>query len=189
MGQEGRFIRGRWGRVDTSVLVEAALSGSRSASRELYMRYLEPISVVAHRLCDDASEANEAVQQTFTDAFAHLDRFDRSRDFGVWLQTLVRRRVVDLARSRAEAWYFEMPLLPDTQVAHDPVPHLVDRLSIEQAAAELHRDLAEVFRLRVFEDLPFKEIAERLNLPIGTVGTRFREARRKVIEQLGADDD
>jgi len=140
----------------------------------------------------DRARAEDLAQEAFLKAFRRLDTFDPGRTFSSWLLKIAHNTTVDdLRRHRPE----EVPLdagKPDRRpmdgVLADPRadnPHQVlERRSLaaalEQALARLRPEYRAVIVLRYHEGLAYDEIAEVLDVPVGTVKTHVHRARREM---------
>jgi RNA polymerase sigma-70 factor (ECF subfamily) len=154
-------------------------SGQSGAVRELYGVYAGSVFAVAYRVLSDRSLAEEAVQQTFLQAWRAAQQYDPSRDVGPWLHTIARRAAIDLyrreRRHRAE------------QVTDESVAELPPSLEATWAAWEVRRavdslpdDERAVLHATHFLGLTHKEAAQQLGLPLGTVKSRSHRAYRRL---------
>jgi RNA polymerase sigma-70 factor (ECF subfamily) len=134
--------------------------------------------------------ADDVVQEAFLRAHQALGRFDLARPFGPWICRIAANLAVNHVRSpesREEA-------LPEAH-AETPVPGgsplagVLDdeaRRELARALEGLSPDQRAVFVLRVFDELSYKEIAEALEISIGTVMSRLSRGRERLREALGA---
>ncbi len=165
--------------------IKAAQSGSEQALEHLYRRHWPWAHRAAYLVVHDAGAAEDIAQEAFLSAIRSLDRFDRRRPFGPWLNRIVVNRAIDWARARAlrreTAAEFETeaatnePAAPEagTSVYSDEIVAALRELSPEHRA---------VVVLRYLLDYTPGEIAETLGLPRGTVNSRLRRA----LDRLGA---
>src|SRR5262249_6336104 len=166
-------------------------SGSPDALAELYDRHARQIYSLALRILQDQSEAEDIVQEVFSQAWRQATRYDRSRgNVAAWLLTLARSRAIDRLRSRRARpdHSAEGGVLLD--LADQAAPADVQLLSAEQvarvrAALEALPLLQRVaIELAYYEGLTHSEIAARLEQPLGTVKTRIRMGLHKLRESL-----
>ena len=111
----------------------------------------------------------------FERAFAALNRFDERRPFGPWLHRIVANRALDLLRAERRLSDEELPDMPDLA----PVHEVGDR-SLLAAVAELSLERRVVVVLRYGVGMTPAQIADALDLPVGTVNSRLARA----LEQL-----
>ena len=131
------------------------------------------------RCSRDRELAAECVQQAFVKAWRASRSFDPERELRPWLATITRRVAVDIyrreARTRSE---------PHADVDDTVVPIAFERtweaFEVRAALDQLPDDEREVVRLAHFEGLTHSEIAEKLDVPIGTVKSRSFRAHRRL---------
>jgi RNA polymerase sigma factor (sigma-70 family) len=162
--------------------------GDPDAVRLVYRAYGRLVYAVAYRVLRDAGLAEEAAQQTFLKAWRAADTLDESREMAPWLATIARRVAIDVQRS--EARRFADPL--ESAAASDPAltthaqsaEALHGVWEVRRALEELPPDEQEVIRLQHFEELTHTEIAERLQVPAGTVKSRSFRAHKRLAARL-----
>jgi RNA polymerase sigma-70 factor (ECF subfamily) len=165
--------------------------GEGDAVAELYDRHARPIYSLALRILGDATEAEDIVQEVFSQAWKQATRYSASRGaVGAWLLTLARSRAIDRLRAkRARPGDVSDERVADQLVdAGPPADSLV--LSSEQVARvraaldELPLLQRAAIELAYYEGLTHAEIADRLEQPLGTVKTRIRLAMMKLRDVL-----
>ena len=158
---------------------------------ELYDRHARPIYSLALRILGDATEAEDIVQEVFSQAWKQAARYNASRGaVGAWLLTLTRSRAIDRLRAkRARPGDVSDERVAGQLVdAGPPADSLV--LSSEQVARvraaldELPLLQRAAIELAYYEGLTHAEIADRLEQPLGTVKTRIRLAMLKLRDVL-----
>lgn len=170
-------------------------TGDEQALGALYDRYATTIHTLAYYLLGQADEAEDAVEETFWQAWREASRYDASRGaVSTWLSTIARSRALDRQRAwrrraedsldtttaasadagdRADA----MAAAPDPQRDAESSERARD---IAVALARLPAEQREVIELAYFGGLSQSEIAARTSLPLGTVKTRARLALEKL---------
>lgn len=158
---------------------------------ELYDRHARPIYSLALRILGDATEAEDIVQEVFSQAWKQAARYSASRGaVAAWLMTLARSRAIDRLRAkRARPGDVSDERVAGQLVdAGPPADSLV--LSSEQVARvraaldELPLLQRAAIELAYYEGLTHAEIADRLEQPLGTVKTRIRLAMLKLRDVL-----
>jgi len=158
---------------------------------ELYDRHARPIYSLALRILGDATEAEDIVQEVFSQAWRQAARYSASRGaVAAWLMTLARSRAIDRLRAkRARPGDASDERVAGQLVdAGPPADSLV--LSSEQVARvraaldELPLLQRAAIELAYYEGLTHAEIADRLEQPLGTVKTRIRLAMLKLRDVL-----
>jgi RNA polymerase sigma-70 factor, ECF subfamily len=177
--------------VDRTLLARMA-QGDGDALAQLYDRHARPVYSLAVRILRDGRDAEDVVQEVFTQAWRQASRYTATRGpAGAWLSTLTRSRAIDRLRARRARPERASDDAAATALidASPPIEHQL--LSAEQVArvrAALD-DLPLLQRVAIelayFEGLSHVEIADRLEQPLGTVKTRIRLAMGKLREMLG----
>jgi len=177
-------------------LVRLIRGGEVDAFAELMRRTQRVAYRLARRITRRHEDADDVVQDAYVKAFRALDRFALDRPFGPWFLTIVSRtaltRIRDGARRAAES--LDAPGYdggaPLSERVADPgqdAEALERRLRIEQAMASLSDDHRAILALRVEGDLSYAQIAETLNVPVGTVMSRLARAREALLAALGEE--
>lgn len=140
---------------------------------------------LALHLLRDPHDANDAAQESLVKILRTLDRFDERRSFRAWIFQITRNTCIDEHRRRKRQAWDEAPELAD------PAPSPVHLIAKEQSAVVVRRALQqlaplyrEVLVLYHFEHLKYAEIADVLQIPLGTVMNRIFRARQKFKELL-----
>jgi RNA polymerase sigma-70 factor (ECF subfamily) len=181
-------------------LVARALDGSQDAYREIVLRYQKPVLSLLLRMVRQRELAEELAQEAFIKAFRALARFDASRRFSSWLFKIAHNTAIDhLRRSRLDTDSLDAETFDDGPSLHDrmadeqaaPPDEAVERRdllqAIERAVARLRPDYREIVLLRFIQDFSYQEIAEILDLPLGTVKTNIHRARKELVALLEED--
>lgn len=181
---------------DADVVVRAR-QGDHGAFRVLVERYQGRAIGLARRVLRDEDAAQDAVQDAFLKAYGSLDRFQGRSSFYTWLYRIVMNQCLDRKRrdrsAREVEWNDEAAAtqLPATGAA-EGAPEAPDtalergelREVLAAAIAELPDDARRTIELREIDGLSYKEIAEALGIPRGTVMSRLHYARRRLQQAL-----
>jgi RNA polymerase sigma-70 factor (ECF subfamily) len=158
-------------------LLRRIASRDGRAFETLYRRYARPVYALALRRLGNRESAEEAVQETFTAVWRSARSFRPERGTASsWLYAIARNAVVDRFRARPE------PLAePPDQIAEEAGPaeraeHGWLAWRVHRAVEELPEREREVLELAYWHELSQSEVAERLEIPLGTVKTRTRSA-------------
>jgi RNA polymerase sigma-70 factor (ECF subfamily) len=160
-------------------LVRRARRGDREAASALFRRYWRDAWRAAFAISGRHSLADDVAADAFERAFAALDRFDDRRPFGPWLHRIVANRALDLLRAERRLSDEELPDLPDLTPAHAAGD---GNLLAAVAGLSLERRVAVVLRYGV--GMTPKQIADALDLPVGTVNSRLARALEQLRESL-----
>jgi RNA polymerase sigma-70 factor (ECF subfamily) len=172
------------GQLDEDLL-KRFVQGDRDAFEVLFRQFEADVHRWIARIVRDSSAADDCLVEAFWRAYRGHARFDPSRSFGAWMRRIATNTARDhLKRTKPFAgWttaYNETPAPPP---ADGDIGELVRR-----ALGALPPRLQVVATLALVEELPYTEIAEALDMPVGTVKSRvFRATRalRKELARLG----
>lgn len=176
--------------------IEQCLDGDREAFRELVVRYQSRVIGTIYRMVHDPEAARDLTQEVFVKAFTRLNTYDARYPFKVWITRIATYHTIDFLRRKRP----EYPEIRDEQ--HPDRPGVIDMASskeptpeeriwrkeragiISRALQSLDPKLRAVVVLRHYEDLNYDEIADALNIPLGTVKNRLFRAREKLQELI-----
>jgi RNA polymerase sigma-70 factor (ECF subfamily) len=169
-------------------LIQRAAGGDRSAFEQLYRRYARPVFGLALRRLGDRGRAEDAVQETFASVWRSAASYRPERGPGApWLYAVARNAIVDRARARTE-----VPADIPEEPAREAGPGEQAEQSwvawrVHRALEELPEREREVVALAYWSGLSQSEVAEFLDIPLGTVKTRTRAALMRLADILGED--
>ena len=135
------------------------------------------------------ADPDDLVQDTLERALRNLHRFEPGSNLSAWLATIMRRLIIDHHRRERFRAYLPVPdvAAPEPDDPPDPqIAALTDPDLLEEAISRLPESFRCVLFLHATTGLPYAEIARRLALPIGTVGTRILRARRLLRSYVAA---
>lgn len=166
-------------------LLERFVRGDQFAFELLFRRFEVDVYRWILRIVRDRSAAEDVLVETFWRAYRGRARFDPSRSFGAWMRRIATNAALDHLRAarRRAGWRTADDTLP---APAEPDRALAE--SIALAFDQLPPRLRVVAALALIEEQPHAEIADALDLPIGTVKSRvFRAVRalRKELARLG----
>ena len=168
-----------------SELVQACLDGDPEGYGFLVERYQSRIvKFLAHRI-GSYEDAQELAQEVFLKAYVALESYDASYKFSTWIYRIAMNLSIDFLRKR-HALFVE--LMPER--LKDPSSPLAELMRDERdrvlwaTLKELPEDYAHILYLRHDLELPYEEIADLLELPLGTVKNKIFKARRLLGHRL-----
>ncbi len=179
--------------ADRAVLARIA-NGELQALDELYERYKTMAYSIAYRITNDASLAEDVVQDAFLGAWRNAGRYIQGRgSVKTWLLSIVHHRAIDAVRRRRP-----VTSLPEREAVPPPaltlpdvwaeVAAVLDAEAVRGALAALSDVQREAIELAYFGGLTQQEVAARTNTPLGTVKSRMRLgllAMRRVLLEGG----
>lgn len=174
-------------------LVRKACQGDRGARDELVLRHRRQVYFLALQLLGNPDDALDVSQDAMLRFFTNLHRFDAERPVRPWLFRIVRNLALDLFRRRKVRQSESLDAVDDEdgdRPRHDPVDESVDldrdllqrqlRKKLFAALNQLTPMQREIVVLRDYQDLSYQEIAEMLEIPLGTVMSRLHGARQRL---------
>jgi RNA polymerase sigma-70 factor (ECF subfamily) len=177
-------------------LVRKLRAGEEEAYETLIARFQQPVYNLAFRLLNDPGDASDAVQEVFLKVFRNVCHFRRQSSLKTWIYRITvneahnqrrwffrhRSREVGLDDQPEEARKHPMP-----DNARSPFDYVFDRekhMLLEGALSRINPVFREVVVLRDVEDLSYEEIAEVLQISLGTVKSRIMRGREALREEL-----
>ena len=161
------------------------------------LQFLEPLFATALRLTRNRADAEDLVQDTYVKAFRHAEQFARGTNLRAWLYTILhntwRNRQRDASRQTVEVDSEQVEQAAAGPGGGEPVDtpeRILMRSTLDADLQAALDELPDAFReavwLRDVEEFTYAEIAEMLNVPIGTVMSRISRGRRLLFEKLSA---
>lgn len=160
-------------------LVEAAQNGHLESFAALYERYYSSMVALAYSLLADRNLAEDAAQEAFAIACHKLWELRRKDRFGAWLATICRNVVKNMLRTKGRTATVNFQQPPQS---HDK--YECDCEAIRRAVWNLRPAEKELIVLRYYDNMPYEQIAELLDISIQAVNGRLNRAKRKLAEQL-----
>ncbi|GAA3307436.1 sigma-70 family RNA polymerase sigma factor [Streptomyces cinereospinus] len=185
------YGRGEGERVEADRLLIRVASGDQRAFEELYALVSAPVFGLVTRVVRDPAQSEEVAQEVLLELWRSAARFDPARGSALaWIFTLAHRRAVDRVRSaraagereRREALRAGTPAFD--QVAEE-VEAGLERERVRRCLDRLTALQRESVTLAYYDGYTYREVAERLSLPLGTVKTRMRDGLTRLRECLG----
>jgi RNA polymerase sigma-70 factor, ECF subfamily len=186
--------------IDWALTVRRCLDGDSGAWSELVRAHHRRVYGLCYRFTNSAVDAEDLTQDVFLKIYSNLGSFDMTRgSLQVWITTMTRNLLVDNFRrtknlratgSLDEGWNESEELKPvDRLVSRDASPHeMTARKELERmvqgALAKVSTELREAVILRDLQDMDYKEIAQVLGIPEGTVKSRISRGRAELARLL-----
>ena len=172
------------------VLVEAAKNGSQAAYAELMERYRESVYFTMFKMVKNTDDADDLTIEAFGKAVNRLEQYSPSFAFSAWLLIIASNNCIDFIRKKrikvtsmdtgftrdnGEVIYFDAK--SNTQNPEEAIIQSQKVKMMRNLVSKLKPRYRELVELRYFEELSYEEIAETLNLPLGTVKAQLFRAR------------
>ena len=172
------------------ILVEAAIKGKQSAYAELMEKYRESIYFMMLKMVKHPDDAEDLTLEAFGKAFSRLEQYSPNFAFSTWLFKIASNNCIDFIRKkRIKVTSMDTGMMTDDGevIFYDAKSQTLDpeETIIYNQKVKLMRNLVtqlkpryrELVEKRYFEELSYEEIAEEMNLPLGTVKAQLFRAR------------
>ena len=177
--------------VQDTTLVEEVLAGNQASFQLLVERYQSRLFALARHYTKSSVEIEDIVQDTFLKAYTRLDSFQHQSSFYTWLYRIATNTVLDFLKRRGRS---PVQAVEDPEAATETAVNVVRpdaRMETEEVSEITHsvlQELPEIFRtvliLREFEEQSYQDIADILQISIGTVESRLFRARARFKNKL-----
>jgi RNA polymerase sigma-70 factor (ECF subfamily) len=163
--------------------------GDQSAFETVYDQFAGPVYGLVRKVLRDPAQSEEVAQEVLLDVWRTASRFDPDRgSASAWVMTIAHRRAVDRVRSENAATVREQKLIPVPEAGND-VAELVegelDRQRVLHCLDSLSPLQAESVTLAYYGGYTYSQVAELLDVPLGTVKTRIRDGLIRLRDCMG----
>lgn len=171
--------------TDVDLLVRIG-EGDADAFTLLWRRLAGPVLALGRRMLHDDAAAEDVAQETFATIWRVAATFDPERGAAsAWIFTIARNAARDVGRRRRLTIVDDVPDTADPAAGpEEEALRSAERFRVHVALATLNPRAREVIELAYFEGLTQTEIADRIDVPLGTVKTRTRNALARLAETL-----
>jgi RNA polymerase sigma factor (sigma-70 family) len=178
--------------LNDQIFINRCLDGDREAFRELVVRYQKHIGYTIYKMIYDSEMARDLSQEVFIKAYTKLFSYDSRYPFKVWITRIATCHTIDYLRKRKPEYTTSTissnsfhPTALEMARSREPMPdETISRKEragmVTRALQTLDPKLRMVIVLRHYHDMNYSEIADALNIPIGTVKNRLFRAREKL---------
>jgi RNA polymerase sigma-70 factor (ECF subfamily) len=173
-------------------LIQRCLAGDQQAWEEIVRQHRRKVFNIAYKFTGKHDEAEDLTQDIFLKIFRSLHTFDRRANFQTWLVSVSRNLCIDHYRSvRKERETIDRDVDAGELTPAASTPSAYSELEqrgrvelLRRAMAELQPTLRSAVMLRDIQELSYQEIAEKLQLPEGTVKSRINRGRTELARQI-----
>ena len=166
--------------------IEKAKKGDAKAFAWLYDQYAKAMFNVCMRMTNSREDAEDVLQEAFTDAFRNIRSFGGKASFGTWLKRIVVNKCVNaLNKKSVELVFSDEEENYDTRIDEDDVDDQEIELKVEminKALTKLPDGYRTILTLHLFEGFDHREISQILNISESTSKTQYMRARKKLKE-------
>lgn len=179
------------------IIIKNVLAGKTHEFDVLQKKYRILISSLIRKMIRDEDDIDDLVQESFIKAYNALDKFQEGYSFSSWLYRIASNNCIDfLRKKRFPTISIENPSFTDDEdggaLDIEDQSYQADiqvlgnerRKALFDAIAELPENYREIIELRHEQELDYKEIADKLDMPLGTVKAHLFRARKILLEKL-----
>ena len=181
--------------IRDEALIRRAASGDDGAFETLMRAHQKQVYNLCLRMCGNAEDAFDLSQEAFLRAWRGLAQYQFEAEFSTWLYRLTRNVCIDHLRRRKREDTVPLEQEQDGEVIVLPIPdgapgpeeralHEEKRRVLAEAMLSLPEEQREILILRVVNDLSYEQIAQILDLQLGTVKSRLARARMQLKKNL-----
>jgi RNA polymerase sigma-70 factor (ECF subfamily) len=173
--------------MDDGELAAWFATGDPEATRAVYRAYGSLVYSVAYKVLGNSGLAEDAAQQAFLQAWRAAGTFDPTRALAAWLASIARRTAIDVyRRERRHIGGRDLEDVESELITMPPsVEQIYDVSEVRHAVDALPDEDRKLIRMQHFDELTHNEIAQRLEIPVGTVKSRSFRAHRRLAGLLG----
>jgi RNA polymerase sigma factor (sigma-70 family) len=167
-------------------IVERSKKGNRQAQYQLYQMYSRAMFNICLRMMNDRSDAEDMLQESFSEAFRRLDSFRHESTFGAWLKMIVINKCInEIKRKKAQLEFFDdMSPFEDEEDITDEQEAGLSPDKIRKAMEELPKGSRMIFSLYLLEGYDHQEISEILSISESNSKTQYMRAKQRIKEIL-----
>ncbi len=178
---------------DEAVVLEVQ-HGNKDVFGVLMERYEKKLLRYGRKFLSEKENIEDIVQEVFIKAYQNIQSFDTSQKFSPWIYRIAHNTFINALKkkSRNPLYLFDFDTLLYHPIYENPDDKEKDqqemRVMVDKGLDGLSQKYKEIIILHYLEELSYKEIADVLRIPIGTVGIRLKRAKdalKKVYETLG----
>ncbi|WP_144214283.1 RNA polymerase sigma factor [Shewanella donghaensis] len=164
-------------------LVTNAKAGDKDAFKQLYQRHQGRVYAICFRLSGSADHADEICQDCFVRLWQKLDQFNGESQFSTWLHRLSVHQAINSMKSKQRFWN---RFLPETTISenHDAISNTEEYHRLDKLIMKLPERTRVVFVLCAIEGYQHDEVAQCLNIAVGTSKAQYHRAKLMLQEML-----
>lgn len=175
---------------DDRILAQKAKKGDGVAYAKLFNRYKDTLYYMVYKMVNNKSDAEDLTAEAFDRAFRNLHQYDPKYAFSTWLFSIASNHSIDFIRKhKSKRHANESQVIEDTiqSTELNPEEILISQqqiAEIRELLTQLRPEYQTMLELRYFKSYSYNEIAEELEIPLGTVKTQLSRAKAKLGELI-----
>jgi RNA polymerase sigma-70 factor (ECF subfamily) len=167
-------------------IIERSKKGNRQAQYQLYKLYARAMFNICLRMMNDREDAEDMLQESFSEAFRRLDSFRYESTFGAWLKMIVINRCInEIKRKKAQLEFFDdmTPFEDEEDNTYEQETGLSPE-KVKKAMEQLPKGSRMIFSLYLLEGYDHQEISEILDISESNSKTQYMRAKQRIKEIL-----
>lgn len=170
---------------DAEEAVPKFLAGDELALAQIYRRWSPLVYSVALRSLGDVAEAEDVTQKVFVAAWTSRHNYQPERArLAAWLMGITRNKILDARDGRTKQTRIRTELVATADSRPNEPLDVAERLMLAEEISRLDKVPQQVLRMAFYDDLTHAQIAERMQLPPGTVKSHIRRSLLKLRSRL-----
>ncbi|MFG0320400.1 MAG: RNA polymerase sigma factor [Planctomycetota bacterium JB042] len=176
-------------------VIREVQAGRREAFESLVRKYMRRAHGIAMQFVQNSEDALDLSQDAFLKSFKAIGRFDTNQRFFPWFYRILKNTCLTFLKRRGLVRRLSLSATPDGEPDYELVDDAAVQPSAVLSSGELREQFwqgyeklamkdREIIALRHFQEMSYQEIADTLEIPIGTVMSRLFHARRRLKERL-----
>lgn len=173
--------------ISDEVLIRRILTGEKKLFELIIRRYNQRLFRIGMSILNNDPEAEDAMQNTYINAYEHLDKFEKRSSFGTWLTRIMLNECL-AQRKKKQRFSVEKDKLFQNDISMTTPAHILANKELstvlENAVALLPEKYRLIFMLREIEEMSVKETSEMLNIKEANVKVRLNRAKTMLRDNL-----
>ena len=167
-------------------LIEKSKEGNNQAQYKLYELYAKAMYNLCYRMMHNREEAEDMLQEAFTDAFRHLKSFRYESNFSSWLKNIVINKCINhIKKKKADLQFFEdMSYFDEKDDSEEAYAPGLSVENVKKAMEHLPNGSRMIFSLYLLEGYDHREISQILNISESNSKSQYMRAKRKIKDIL-----
>ena len=163
---------------DFKIQIDRIRSGDRDGLKVIYEEYRVFIYSAVINIVKNPEDAEDITSEFFIKLWRIAGRYNGGKGHKAWLATIARNMAIDSIRKHQRETLSDQ--LPEQRTEETPEKEVLQRQALREAMKSLNDNEAEILDMKIVGQLTFKEIAEILNIPMGTVTWRYQNGLKKL---------
>lgn len=184
--------------LDDRELVDRTLKGDLIAFDTLISRYKESImQLYMQKTGGNTSDSDDMLQDTFIKVYLNIHMYNHYYNFNQWIFSIAKNTFIDFTRKQKNTFlsidnqdssYSKISPISSAPTPEEQLILIQHNSELEHILSRMPQRYREVIVLRFFNEYSYEEIAEKSQLPLGTVKTLIHRARRELLDQISSKD-